>query len=841
MKPYVALLVTAFLFAITSLTAQPVSFVPKGVGGGGALFFPTINPANDNEFYVACDMGEMFHSTDFGLTYSQLHFSKVRTSGISTMEFTNNPNIAYCISNDGNISFPLKTTDGGNTWTELPGFAPGLGDLYALKTNFANPNMLVVGQYGDISISHDGGISFTLVKHASNMGAGIILGGIFFDGNNMYIGTNEGVLVSNDNGVSFTLMPATGIPSSEVIWSFAAARNGASLRFVAITGNPGDTYNGLMPWDYWGYAKGVYVMDNANGTWVPRNVGINFNNDFLMYVGMAGNDINTIYLGGNDAALSAPLVMKSTDGGQNWTKVFNSANNQNIITGWSGVGGDKNWSWGESCFGISVAPNNKDKLMFGDFGFVHVSDDGGTSWRQAYVSPADQHAAGATTPPKQSYHSIGLENTTCWQVSWQSANKMMSAYSDIGAIRSEDAGNTWGFSYNGMSVNSVYRIAAGTDGTLYAACSNIHDLYQSTRLRDAQLDAADGNGKIMFSDDEGDSWSPVHNFGHPVFWIAIDPNNANSMYAAVVHYGGGGAAMQGGIWVTHNLSALGASTWTQLPAPPRTEGHPAFIQLLNDGKVLCSFSGRINSAGAFTASAGVFLYDPIAATWADVSDPMQYYWCKDLVIAPGDPTQNTWYSCVFSGWGGAPNGKGGLYKTTNRGISWTKLSGTQFDRVTSITFNPLNAQQAYLTTEGQGLWYSSDMQNSFPVWNIVEAYPFQQPERVFFNPYNNNEIWVSSFGNGMKLGNVLNIGTGENPHDNTGISVSPNPCKAYLTIRTSDQNKNEAIEIFNIQGQMVFRWGFIGIANTISLADWEDGMYFIKCGLEIKKFVKIQE
>jgi hypothetical protein len=107
---------------------------------------------------------------------------------------------------------------------------------------------------------------------------------------------------------------------------------------------------------------------------------------------------------------------------------------------------------------------------------------------------------------------------------------------------------------------------------------------------------------------------------------------------------------------------------------------------------------------------------------------------------------------VFSGWGGAPNGRGGLFKTTNRGSSWTKLTGTQFDRVTSITFNPLQLTQAYLTTEVQGLWMSNNMNSATPTWSLVANYPFRQPERVFFNPFNANEIWVSSFGNGLKMG-----------------------------------------------------------------------------------------
>ena len=46
---------------------------------------------------------------------------------------------------------------------------------------------------------------------------------------------------------------------------------------------------------------------------------------------------------------------------------------------------------------------------------------------------------------------------------------------------------------------------------------------------------------------------------------------------------------------------------------------------------------------------------------------------EDIVIDPHDATRSTWYACVFSGWGGVaggpPNGLGGLYRTTNRGVS----------------------------------------------------------------------------------------------------------------------------------------------------------------------------
>ncbi len=784
---------------------QPVNFLPRGIGGGGALFFPSINPANNNEFYVSCDMSELFHSTDFGSTYSQVHFSKLQVFNTSTYEFTNDPNIAYCNHNDGNSGYPVKTMDGGNTWSKITGYNSGTyGQAYKIIANYDNPNQVLIGAYGDILFSNNGGSSFSLVKHNAGSGAGIILSGAFFDGTNIYIGTNDGFITSNNGGSSFSVQTTSGITSGQVIWSFAGAKSGSTTRFTCITANTSGTYNGVMPWDYYNFAKGVYTMDNNSGIWVSASTGLNFANDFIMYVGMARNNINTIYLGGHDNALSGPLVYKSSNGGASWSKVLNTANNANIITGWEGSGGDKAWSWSETCFGMSVAPNDPDKIMFGNYSNVHVSANGGTSWKQAYVNAISQHAAGALTPAKQVYKSIGLENTTCFQITWQDANNMMACFSDIGGIRSTNAGVDWGFTYSGFSVNSLYRIAKAGNGKLYGGCSNIHDMYQSTRLADAQLDASDANGKIVFSTDKGATWATLHSFGHPVFWVAPDPNNPERMYASVVHFGGTQGSQLGGIYMTNNLSNGATSTWTKLPNPPRTEGHPACIEVLKDGKMVCTFSGRRNSAGAFTASSGVFLYDPVANTWSDMSHSGMNYWTNDIVIDPNDTTQKTWYTAVFSGWGGAPNGLGGLYRTTNRGAVWTKLTGTQFDRVTSITFNPQNLKQAYLTTEIQGLWISNNMDAGTPTWSLVSSYPFRQPERVFFNPYNLNELWVSSFGNGMKMGLLNSTGEIDFGAKEPSIIIYPNPFRNELNFNVGSNLTIQKVSIFNIFGDLVF-------------------------------------
>ena len=111
--------------------------------------------------------------------------------------------------------------------------------------------------------------------------------------------------------------------------------------------------------------------------------------------------------------------------------------------------------------------------------------------------------------------------------------------------------------------------------------------------------------------------------------------------------------------------------------------------------------------------------------------------------------RTTWYAGVFSHWGAPPNNLGGLYRTTDRGLNWTQIS--DLDRVESVTVNPQDSNVLYLTTEVQGLWLTQNLRQSSPTFTLVPDYPFRHPTRVFFNPYNHKEVWVTSFGGGMRV------------------------------------------------------------------------------------------
>ncbi len=812
--------------------AQINSFQSRGIGGGGALFACAINPANNNEYYISCDMGELFHTTNYGNSYDQVHFKQVIGGHNSKVCFTSSVGLLYSVSYANNMVLPMKSTDNGVSWSALTGNPDNSEETFSIDADYNNPSRVIISYYGAIHFSSNGGTSFTSIHTATNSGAGNVVGGVFWDNNNIYIGTNDGLVISTNAGVSWSTSTITGIPAGERIWSFTGAKVGGTTRFFCLTANVGDIYVGVVGSDYPNFAKGVYSCDYGSTNWTPKNTGINYTNDFPMFIAMAANDIDSVYLAGSNSA-GYPDVLRTANAGTNWSHVFNTTSNQNIITGWSGLGGDRGWGYGECAFGMAVAPNNPSRVMFGDFGFVHKTTNGGTTWSQGYVDPASQNTISVNTPTGKNYITAGIENTTCWQVHWSNANNVWSCFSDIRGIRSTDGGNSWSFNFTGHNANSMYRVAQHSNGTLFAGTSNIHDMYQSTRLQDAILDGADAEGKVLYSTNNGATWQNVHTFGHPVFWVALDPNNVNRAYASVIHYSGGTG--MGGIYICNDLNNLGTSTWTLLPNPPRTEKHPASITVLNDGKVVASYSGRRTSGGAFTASSGVFLFDPALNSWTDVSHTGMYYWTKDVIVDPNDATQNTWYACVFSGWGGPPNGLGGVYKTINRGTSWTKLTNiSDIDRATSLTFNPNNANQIYITGEACGLWMSNNINAATPSFSFVQSYPFHQPERVFFNPYNTNEVWVTSFGNGMKMGTITSTTTGIPQFGNKAdeVLLFPNPASDKLTI--SSNTAENSYLITDIAGKVVLKGNSTAVFIEVDLSSLQNGIYILQLNNGIK-------
>ncbi len=715
----------------------------RGIGGGGAFYSASISPHDSLSIYIATDMSAVFQTPDFGRSWDTVDFRVVQGGINSHVRFTSDPLILYVVNRANDSGTPMKSHDGGTSWSVLSG-DPTWAEAFYL---FADPHYterLLLSDWMNLYFSDDGGSSFTLVYTAASSDYGLHVAGVFWDGEDIYVGTNDGVLVSSDAGENFyfcfTFSYGEGIPDDEAIASFAGAKENDVVRFFAVTLNRDAVWGGVTGEEMWSY-RGIYRVDWGVGEWTKVTNGIP-SNVRPFFVGMALDEIAIAYVAGGDASNGFPSVFKTTDGGDSWDNVFYTENNQNIVTGWCGDGGDTQWWYPEYALGFAVSPTQPNRAIITDLGFAHVTENGGITWRQVYVDSMYENPAGSETPNGLNYGGIGLENTSCWWLHWVGRDALLAGFSDIRGIRSEDGGETWtAGSSLGLPHNSTYYITEHPEsGVLYAATSSVHDMYESTRLTDATIDG--GTGRVIWSADAGASWQTLKDFGHGVMWLAMDPNDNESLYASVVQ------STAGGIYVTFDLSAGASATWSQLSAPPRTQGHPFNIHVLNDGTLVATYSGRRESSG-FTESSGVFVSTNGGVSWVDRSDQNMRRWTKDLLVDPHDSAQNTWYVSVFSHWGSAPNEVGGLYRTTDRGVSWSRISDLY--RVESATVHPDSSQVLFLSTETQGLWRTDSLGSINPAFVQLPEYPFRNPTRIFFDPWTSNKIWITSFGNGLRV------------------------------------------------------------------------------------------
>jgi PKD repeat protein len=303
-----------------------------GYAGLGRVNCITFHPSNNNTFWIGTPAGGMWETTDGGTTWSPLTDNN-GVLGVSDIVLANDfetSNTMYIATgdraggslwslggdnaNDNNSIGVLKSTDGGQTWTEtgltfLPRNRYTMGRLLM---DPINGDVMIAGTSYGIYRTEDGGENWS-----RSMGSVYAIDMEFHPTNSdiVYASTSEGnqtrILKSTDNGQSF-----------ETIISLPASVRSE----IAVTPDEPDFV----------YAV---VANSAGG-------------------------LNGIY--------------KSTDAGENFNEIFDGDSNNGNMLGYYSNGSGENEGQGSYDLTIAVSPTNKDDVFIGGINTWKSTDGGNT-------------------------------------------------------------------------------------------------------------------------------------------------------------------------------------------------------------------------------------------------------------------------------------------------------------------------------------------------------------------------------------------------------------------------------------------------------------------------------
>ena len=288
-----------------------------------------------------------------------------------------------------------------------------------------------------------------------------------------------------------------------------------------------------------------------------------------------------------------------------------------------------------------------------------------------------------------------------------------------GLYRSTNAGATW-TSVASLSGKLVHAIEFAPDGTAYAG--TLDGVWKSTdsgatftaqnlgiglndEVFDVQIDPANplrlwigvadalGNQpvNVMLSTNGGASWTnktPPLAAPQTCYTIAINPANANEVYAGFGGFGGGGQ-----VWV----SANGGTSWTD-----RSAGLPArpVHALAHDGARVLVGGGQLFGSQNF----GLYSTNNLGVTWIQIHDGT---W-PNLVtqsIAVDPNNVNTIYVATAGQ---------GLFRSTDGGTTWSfGVGGTGSLSVNAVRFSPGSSSVIYSGSSSNAVWKSSDAGATF--------------------------------------------------------------------------------------------------------------------------------
>lgn len=744
----------------------------------GRITAIAINPKNSQEIWLGTADGGVWHTMDGGKDWAPVFDTQQVLSIGSIAVDPNTPSTIYVGTGEANQNIDgywgagvFKSTDGGNTWTQL-----GLSDFDGLSIgriavdpdpNHSQTILLAASNPYDyepqgvspqpgIWQSTDGGTSWSLVLPTSTSLAGAT--DVTFDPANPSIDfaaiaqsdANSGVYQSNSAGAIGSWSLETALPNGDVNAqikriSVAISQDGNAV-YVAMA----DVNDDLLNCD-------IYVSPDTGATWKTYSV----NNMGDMCVDSGGRQWEYELAFGIDpqnnghAFLGGVDLWETIDGGQDWTNLTNSGGlspasvhaDIHAITPFVSNGAIDYYLGTDSGMWLGAGSGSTTTFTNLNGGGLNI-----TQFYAGSVGPSDTPLFGGAQDNGEDMFTGGTQ----WQqmdlgdggdtiVDPANTQYVYDEYT-YGQIRkSTDGGQTWNDAMSGIAprcVNSPYTgcdwknfIAPyvmwhGNDQTLFAGTDKVYKTTNGAGTWAAISPVLDPHSCV----------NGIYVTGCPLSALAVAPSNVKYIYAGDDN---------GLLYFSTN----GGSNWSS--AGPSGNGEVC------DSGGDCSPAGGIVTGIAVSPSSASTIYVTFSnfasgghhvfksttsgSTFTDISKSLPNIPFESVVVDPNNANHVIVGSDV------------GVFISTDGGTSWSPLgTGLPNVAIDQIFADP-NGQNLYVATHGRGMWetvldpnvYTSAGGGSGNLVSLTEKgalrWTYAGSSAQHYPAYDNGSVFITDF------------------------------------------------------------------------------------------------
>lgn len=686
----VGLPASLYVQSMTTSTISPVLYLTNfdglyRTGNGGDLWVPISTPlpgdgfitdvnlrrATNDSIAIATSEGA-YVSTNAGGTWigpgaggTSAEFSKILFAADGSLYL----GIRFTDPSAFGGASLLKSTDGGASWAPLA-TQPGLFSISYLVASPTDPQRIFAASSGDVYTSPDGGASWSLIA--------LPVGGAGCQG----------------------IESISPHPTSSLGLFVGCRANGVNL-----------TTNVNAPtWTSWTAANAL----TANGSDPVQASAIAVNPGFP--------GTGTLWIGASDAGL-----FRSTTGGTSWAPINNGFESANI----------------RALAAHPLDTNPAGAVILAGYGdsfetarAVFKSQDGGASWSPSLTNlNAEQIRWMAIDPTTVDADPFTSENFTVY-ASGRSESIPMIANRDAGIYKSTDAGASWTTIDNGIAsvsggpyMRTVRAIMLDPNSCAAPPCVAGSSPLQTVYVAGSGVDDGPGmpyqSARVYKSTNAGATWTasenglplpedlgPVGTFNYLVavaISMVIDPVTPSTLYLGTTtnwnaSLGGSIPTMENGVFKSTN----GGATWVHSSnGLPRFAGagsthYDVLALAINPGNTQILYAGA--TSFEVTGSVGsVYKSTNGGANWFEASTGIAGQDVRALFVDPADPSGDT----VYAGTGGNGADPGGVYRTTDGGVTWNSLSiGLPTNAALALTMPPraLGAPARIVAGTTSGVW-----------------------------------------------------------------------------------------------------------------------------------------